>query len=91
MRERLPNRRPNIAFHFEQKVCATVQRVLFSRWKLAEMFLTPKKIGTPHNSMPNVPRSCVRCACSMASPPRPTFNAVDGGPIAVALELAVQS
>jgi hypothetical protein len=92
MRERLPNRRPHIASHFEydsQRYHYGTSR--FPNGKPAEIFLTTNKAGSAAQQH----AECAAILCSLCLQhgvaAETIIHAVKGSAIAVALELAVQS
>jgi len=89
-RERLPNRRQSIAFNFEcegHQYRATASR--FPDGRLAELFLDSGKINTPLQSNAETAAMLVSMLLQHGVD-ADTIRCSVSGPIATALELAVQ-
>ena len=90
-RSRLPNRRGSLSFAFEHKgrlYHATASR--FSNGKLAEIFLDCGKAGSAVSEHAEACAVLASIALQWGVDVETLRHAVAGGPLAVALELAVQ-
>jgi hypothetical protein len=86
-RERLPNRRPSVAFAFEHeghRYRATAGR--YSDGRLAELFLDTGKDGTPLQSNAETAAILVSLLLQHGVAPSKIRHSI-GGPIAIALDL----
>lgn len=90
LRERLPNRRPHVAFNFDDDGqlyhCSAAR---FADGRVAEIFLQTSKAGSTAQQH----AECAAILCSLAlqsGVSAETIIKAVGGPIAKALELAVK-
>lgn len=90
LRERLPNYRHSISFNFEhggQKYHATASR--FGDGRLAEIFLDCSKPGSAASEHASSSAILASLALQNGVARETICHAVAGGPLAIALELAV--
>jgi hypothetical protein len=91
MRERLPNRRPHVAFNFTHNdLIYHCTATRYADGRVAEIFLSTSKAGS--TAQQHAESAAILCSLALQSGvPSETIARSVGGPIAAALELAEAS